>query len=177
MKVLLILWAIGALGAVMAAAEADTKVYRAVHPHWWDAPQYSCWTFGGDNVSCLSGAWIIPKLRTRASESLAASGMGLAYEDGRRGFAIKTFFARRHDTLTLHCKGMRDTKERKLMTQEWEAQGKSGRNFTYAVSGLSPSELDRCLSRPITMKVDGRSFRLDTSRLRKALEKAIHRAE
>lgn len=165
-KTMAVALVVGVMGGLGADAEAQGgKVYRAVHPYWWDAGRYTCEESRGA-VLCNAGAWMIPKLSNVGENSIAAIGDIIA-ANGRGALMITTTFTRGHDTLTLHCAG------EELEASVHSRRKRSGYPESWAyVAEMDEEKLEECLARPLTMRVDGRAYRLGTKRLRRAREKA-----
>ena len=151
-----------------ASADDHRKVYRAFHPHWWDQAPYTCWKDDGWS-QCWAGAWEVRGLRSHAGGQ-GVSLMGSVFVKGsREGIRIITGTRRKPKSVSVRCGGVamsmsprgQDTRS-KVVTYRYDAEPTSG-------------SLADCLTKPITVTIDAKQYRLDSSRLLRALEKARDR--
>ena len=160
---------LGVVALAGSVAGDDRKVYKAFHPHWWDSAPYSCWKDDGWSV-CHAGGWEPAGLATGAGgENVPV--MGDAFVKGsREGIGITTTIDRKPKSLSIRCEGV------VMEVRPWGRTGKRYAEVRYRYNAMPMSgSFGECLTKPITLMIDTKEYRLDSSRLRRALEKARDR--
>ena len=160
------------LGVVALAgpvAGDDRKVHKAFHPHWWDSAPYSCRKDGGWSV-CHAGGWEPPGLVAGAGGENVPVMADAFVKGNREGIGITTTIGRKPGSLSVRCEGAVISMSPKGRVDSRYAEVR----YRYNAMPMSGS-LGECLAKPITLMIDAREYRLDSSRLRRALEKARDR--